>query len=115
MPSQEDPTSQINVIPTNGDEITYTQNPFWQLDCNPLRLQRKYTEIIKSHSRGSMTAYKFCSSHLQGCLSLPLSSSCHPDYSKDTYTAVSLLNDTSISYSATVTADIHMEQILLLE
>lgn len=72
MPSHKDPSSQINVISTNGDEITHTRDPSRCPDCHPPRERRKYTEIIKSHSGGSMAAHKFCSCHFRGCLSLPL-------------------------------------------
>lgn len=72
MPSHKDPSSQINVISTNGDEITHTRDPSRRPDCHPPRQRRKHTEIIKSHSGGSMAAHKFCSCHFRGRLSLPL-------------------------------------------
>lgn len=77
MSSHKDPSSQINVISTNGDEITHTRDPSRRPDCHPPRQRRKYTEIIKSHSGGSMAAHKFCSCHFRGCLSLPLFCSFH--------------------------------------
>lgn len=90
----------------------YAQKPPWRLDCHPLRLHRKCTEIIKPSSRGSMTAHKFRSCHSQGRLSSPLSTSFHPDYggTLKAHTAVSILNDASITFSAPVTADRNMEQ-----
>lgn len=72
MPSHKDPSSQINVISTNGDEITHTRDPSRRPDCHPPRQRRKHTEIIKSHSGGSMAAHKFCPCHFRECSSLPL-------------------------------------------
>lgn len=59
--------------------------------AHPPRQQRKYTEIIKSHSRGSMTAYKFCSCHFQEMFIFAVVWLYSPQLYKDasnTYTAV---------------------------
>lgn len=59
MPPHEASSSQINVISTNGDEISHTRDPFRRPDCHPphQRWERKNTEIIKSRSGGSMAAH----------------------------------------------------------
>lgn len=104
MLSHKDPSSQINVISTNGDEMPSTQNPSWHPDCHPPRQQRKYTEIIKSHSRGSMTAYKFCSCHFQEMFIFAVVSLYSPQLYKDA---------SSITSSATVAAQTDVEHIFI--
>lgn len=93
----------------------YTQNPSWQLDCHPPCLQRKYTEIIKYRSRESMASYKFFSCRFRRDVYLLYYLALFTPIMVrvlKAYTAVSLLNDASITPSATVTADINMEQIV---
>lgn len=52
------PSSQINVISTNGDEISHTRDPFRRPDCHPPHQRwEENTEIIKSSSGGSMAAH----------------------------------------------------------